>query len=403
MLMVLAGGRRNTVTSKPNRNPNPTRMAQLPDVTPAHLAAFRQDLVDWYRASARVLPWRETRDPYSIWLSEMMLQQTRVDQALPYYQRFLAAFPTVFDLAAAPVDQVLKLWEGLGYYARARNLHKAAQAVVEDFGGTFPKSEAEIRKLAGIGAYTAAAVLSIAYNVPLAVLDGNVIRVLARVFALEADVKQPKIRQLLQVRANELLSYEAPGDFNQGIMELGAITCTPRNPQCSRCPLQQVCTASQTHQTHIFPMSAKKAPIPHQHIAIGVILNDDGLILIDRRPESGLLGGLWEFPGGKQEAGETLPETCAREIREEVGIEVEVGDQFAQVDHAYTHFKITLHAFLCRLTSGTAASTNGEPVKWVSLAELEAYAFPKANRHVIDRLHERLQMPTLFASPFPVR
>lgn len=315
-----------------------------------------------------------------------MLQQTRVDQATPYFVRFIKAYPTVQDLAAAPLDDVLKNWEGLGYYSRARNLHKAAQSIVTDFGGKFPRTEAEIRTLKGVGAYTSAAVLSIAFGLPLAVLDGNVMRVLTRLFAISDDIKQPKTRTRLQDLASELLDKDDAGNFNQAIMELGATICTPQNPACLLCPIQTSCLAFAQGKQKELPFAKKKEKVPHHQIAIGLVLNEQGKVLINRRPNDGLLGGLWEFAGGKQEPNEALEETCRRELEEELGIKVEVGQKIAEVNHAYTHFKITMHAFLCRLVSGEPKSTNGEPVKWVSMEELDDYAFPKANRKVLEQL-----------------
>ena len=342
------------------------------------------------------MPWRSTDDPYRIWISEIMLQQTRVAQAKPYYERFLAAFPTVEALAVADLDEVLLKWEGLGYYSRARNLHRAAQQIVEQFDGQVPDTYAAIRSLPGIGPYTAAAVLSIAYNRPHAVLDGNVIRVLTRVFAIDADATKSRTKRHLQALADDVLEPTQPGTFNEAIMELGATVCTPTAPLCLRCPLRSVCAGYAAGQPEAFPITPKKKPTPHFDIAVGLVFNDQGDLLIQRRPEEGLLGGLWEFPGGKQEPGEALEATCQRELREELGIEVAVEDLFGRVKHAYTHFKITLHAFRCRLLSGTPTPQLDQPLRWVRLADLGDYAFPRANRRIIDRLQAQRQTPSLF-------
>ena len=365
-------------------------------ITSSQKKAFRDDLVAWYEQGKRDMPWRRTDDPYRIWLSEVMLQQTRVDQAQPYYERFTAAFPTVEALAAADLDTVLRLWEGLGYYSRARNLHKAARIVVDTFEGRFPDTYDAIRTLPGVGTYTAAAVLSIAFGLPHAVLDGNVIRVLTRAFVIEDEVNQSGTRKQLQALADALLDPSRPGDFNQAMMELGATLCTPKTPRCPRCPLRSVCGAFAAGTPEAFPVKKKKAPVPHYDIAAGLIFDDKGRLLIQRRPEDKMLGGLWEFPGGKCEPGETLEETCRRELREELGIDVEIEDLFGKVAHAYTHFKITMYAFRCRIRTGTPASQEGLPLRWVPLANLTDYAFPRANRRLIDALLERRQNPTLF-------
>jgi len=357
---------------------------------------FRTDLLDWYASVKRDMPWRDTDDPYRIWVSEVMLQQTRVDQARPYFERFVEAFPTVEALAAAERDDVLRLWEGLGYYSRARYLHNAAQLIVEAFDGEVPATYDAIRELPGVGPYTAAAVLSIAYNKPHAVLDGNVIRVLARVFAVDDNVKSAPVKRRLQAAADALIDPERPGTFNQAMMELGALVCTPRSPSCADCPVEPVCQAAADGTPEDYPVTPETKPTPHYDIAVGLVFDSDGRLLIQRRPDEGLLGGLWEFPGGKQEAGEDLPATCRRELREELGIEVDVQDHFYTLSHAYSHFKITMHAFRCRILEGTPSSELGQPLQWISVDALDDYAFPRANRRLIEELERRQTEPSLF-------
>lgn len=368
----------------------------MPPITPETRHLFREDLIAWYRRHRRVMPWRDHPDPYHVWISEIMLQQTRVDQATPYFLRFVEAFPTVEALAAAPLDAVLVRWEGLGYYARARNLHRAAQQVVAEHGGRVPDAYDAFRALPGVGPYTAAAVQSIAFGHPHAVLDGNVIRVLTRVFALPDDVSRPATKRALQRLADDLLAPESPGDFNQAVMELGARVCTPRTPDCPACPLRNGCQAFQTNTQASFPVSTRKAPVPHYDVAVGLLRDAEGHLLIQRRPEDGLLGGLWEFPGGKQVPGESLEETCRREFAEELGVSIATGALVARVDHAYTHFRVTLHAFDCVLQSGTPVSRLGQPVRWVRPDALDQYAFPRANRRILERIRQAAQAPTLF-------
>lgn len=371
-------------------------MPDAPTPSDAHLDIFRHALVDWYRDVKRPMPWRETDDPYRIWVSEVMLQQTRVDQARPYYTRFMEAFPTVEALAEAELDEVLNRWEGLGYYSRARYLHRAARMIVEEFGGAVPDEYDAIRELPGVGPYTAAAVLSIAYAKPHGVLDGNVTRVLTRVFAIEDDATKSRTKRRLQELADTLIDPDRPGTFNQALMELGATVCTPRSPSCDACPIQSVCEAYAMDAQEDYPVTPDKKPIPHHDIAVGLVFNDEGEVLIQRRPEDGLLGGLWEFPGGKREDDEELADTCRRELREEVGIEVEALDPFSTLNHAYSHFRITLHAFQCRLTSGTPTSNEGQPIQWVPVDTLDDYAFPRANRRLIEEMERRQQAPSLF-------
>lgn len=367
--------------------------------TPHLLAAFREGLLSWYDRVARDLPWRRTGDPYAVWISEVMLQQTRVDQAAPYFERFMARFPTVADLAQASLNDVLHAWEGLGYYTRARNLHRAAQRVVEAHGGRLPATYDGLRALPGIGPYTAAAVASIAFGLPHAVLDGNVVRVLARVLAVEDPAAAAATRRRLQETADALLPPERPADFNQALMELGATVCTPAAPRCPSCPLAGVCEARRQGRPEAFPVVPRKAPIPHHDVAIGLVFDAEGRLLIQQRPPEGLLGGLWEFPGGKREPGESLEAACLRELREELGISVEVVAPFLQLDHAYTHFKITLHAFLCRIRAGRPHSDRSLPLAWVAPDDLHRYAFPRANRRVIEALLARSRVPSLFDPP----
>ncbi|MFT5142824.1 MAG: A/G-specific adenine glycosylase [Rhodothermales bacterium] len=347
---------------------------------------FRQRLQKWFSEVARDLPWRRSDDPYRVWVSEIMLQQTRVDQAMPYYERFVSAYPDVSELAKADLDEVLLNWEGLGYYSRARNLHRAAQMVVRDHGGQIPTSYEGLRGLPGIGDYTASAVGSIVFGIPQAVLDGNVVRVLARFDALAADVGSSQTRSLLRERAQDLLDPDRPGEHNEALMELGAMVCTPKQPDCPHCPVARGCAARTEGSPERYPVKKPRKPVPEFEIAVGVVWNAQDQVLIQRRPADGLLGGLWEFPGGKCHEGEAPSEACSREIREELGIEVSVHEGFPIIRHAYSHFRIRLHAFSCRMVSGTPVSASNEPWKWVSQADLDAYAFPRANRRLIEAL-----------------
>jgi A/G-specific adenine glycosylase len=350
---------------------------------------FQTDLLAWYDQHAAALPWRENHDAYRVWLSEIMLQQTQVETVIPYFARFLTAFPTVHDLARAPLDSVLKRWEGLGYYSRARNLHQAAQKVSQDFAGQFPQTVEGLLLLPGIGRYTAGAISSIAFGQPAPLLDGNVIRVFARLTDLEADVTQPAVKESLWKLAEQWLDRTRPGDYNQSLMELGRVICKPRAPLCGDCPVRQHCKAFANGTQNIRPVKKRKAAVPHYEVAAGMVWNDAGQVLIAQRPLEGLLGGLWEFPGGKQESGETLPECLQRELREELAIEVDVGDLFTIVQHGFTHFKITLHAFTCQYRSGEPQAIGVRDWAWVTPAELDRYSFGKADREVIRALADR--------------
>ncbi len=341
-------------------------------------------LLSWYQHHGRDLPWRRTRDPYAIWVSEIMLQQTQVKTVIPYYQHWLTVFPTVQTLAAAPQQQVLKAWEGLGYYARARNLHRAAQRVAQSPGGVFPTAFAAVMGLPGIGRTTAGGILSAAFNLPFPILDGNVKRVLSRLVALEVPPKKALDR--LWVTSTQLLPAQQPRDFNQALMDLGATLCTRRQPSCTICPWRPYCQAYQQNMQSNIPVTEARDPIPHKQIGVAVVWDDHNQVLIDRRPQDGLLGGLWEFPGGKVEPGETVEACIHRELQEELAIDVEVGDRLITLDHAYTHFKVTLHVYHCRHRSGEPQPLACDEIRWVSVAELEQYPFPTANVKIIDAL-----------------
>lgn len=353
------------------------------------VAELRSSLLNWYRQAGRQLPWRNIDNPYAIWVSEMMLQQTQVKTVLPYYERWLTQFPTVDTLAAAELQTVLKAWEGLGYYARARNLHRAAQRLVADHGGQIPQDFDQITALPGIGRTTAGGILSSAYNLPYAILDGNVKRVLARLVAL--PMPPAKAMNTLWDLSEGLLDPENPRDFNQAIMDLGATLCTRRQPDCPRCPWQGHCRAYNLNVQAEIPMTESKAPIPHKHIGVAVIWNDQGQVLIDRRKQEGLLGGLWEFPGGKIEPGETVEDCVRREIQEELGIDIAVGDLLCTVTHTYSHFKVTLNVHHCTHLSGDPQPIECDEVRWVNLDQIEEYPFPKANIQIIEALKAHAQ------------
>ncbi|MBU0490736.1 MAG: A/G-specific adenine glycosylase [Chloroflexi bacterium] len=344
-------------------------------------------LLDWHRSQpARPYPWRDEprrtklRTPYRVWVAEVMLQQTQTGTAGPYYERFLARFPTVEALAAASLDDVLKAWEGLGYYARARNLHRAARQVVA--AGEFPATYEGWRALPGVGDYTAGAVLSLAFGQDVPAVDGNGRRVLARLCVVEDDVTRPATHHRLRAIAAELLPTGRAGAFNEALMDLGATVCTPRTPRCGECPWAADCLARAQGRTAALPVRAPRRQIPHYDVTAAVIQRDGRLLIAQRRPDD-MLGGLWEFPGGKREPGESLPNCLRRELREELDIEVAVGDLLTTIPHAYTHFRITLHAFWCTLVAGEPRPIACADVRWVRPDELDAYAFPVTDQRII--------------------
>lgn len=357
--------------------------------------AWPRRLLAWYDHNRRDLPWRRTPSPYRTWVSELMLQQTRVDTVIPYFERFLRELPDVRALAAVPEQRLLKLWEGLGYYRRARHLRAAAKRIVADLGGKFPKTAAGWRDLPGVGPYTAAAIASIAFGEPVPVVDGNVLRVFTRFWALAGDIRRPAVRDDLAGRLQAVLdaggdARKRPGDFNQAVMELGALVCLPKTPRCAACPLRPDCVACRDDRTAELPVKSARAPVPHVDIAVAVIRRG-GRILVQQRHAEKMLGGLWEFPGGKLEAGETPAAAVVREVREETGLRVRAGSFLGKVDHAYSHFSVTLHVFACvplpgsRLAAGRPGRA-GEAPRWVVPAELRSLPMPRANQHILTLL-----------------
>lgn len=357
-------------------------------------SAIAAALLDWIEAGQlRDLPWRaEPRDPYAVWVSEIMLQQTQVATAIPYWQRWLERFPTVEALAAAEPDQVLKAWEGLGYYSRARNLHKAARLVVDQHGGRLPAERRALLALPGIGRYTAGALLSIAFGQAAALLDGNVKRVLARVYDVEGEIDKSATETELWRLAEGLVAAVEPrqaGPLNEALMDLGATICLPQGPRCLLCPLHPPCLARQRGTQEERPVRRARKPLPHFDVSAAVLRRPGcpEQFLIAQRPPEGMLGGLWEFPGGKRHQGESLPECLRREMQEELQVEVAVGAPVTVVKHAYTHFRITLHAFECQWLAGEPQPIGVADWRWVTLADLADYAFAVTDQKIIHALH----------------
>lgn len=363
-------------------------------------------LLAWIALNRRDLPWRRQREPYAVWISEIMLQQTQVATVAPYFERWLARFPDVHALAAASTDDVMKAWEGLGYYARARNLHRAAQLVATQHGGRLPGDRAALLALPGIGRYTAGAILSLAFGQHEPVLDGNVRRVLCRLHDIAEDPRKPAVEARLWELATALVTTAPPGqagDLNEALMELGARVCRPGRPDCTRCPLQGACLAHARGVEMARPVKAARPRSPHYNVTAAIIQDAEGRYLVVQRPPAGLLGGLWGFPGSaagdcRAEAGPKRSEDAAvaalaaladclqHALDAALGIEIQVGEPLPAIEHAYTHFRITLRPFLCRMLGGAVAPRAYAAARWVAPADLAAYAFPVTDRKIIELL-----------------
>jgi A/G-specific adenine glycosylase len=342
-------------------------------------------LLSWYADHARDLPWRRSKDPYAIWISEIMLQQTRVETVIPYYARWMEQFPEIQSLARATTDEVLSLWEGLGYYRRAHNLRKAARMIMSEFHAAVPDQIADLKRLPGVGAYTSAAIAALAFNIDVLALDGNVRRVIARLIDLEVDPRRRKGERCIYEWADEAMPSGQAGEFNQALMDLGAMICTPRKPQCGLCPLMQDCLAYARGTQLERPIPRPGVRVPLYRVSAAVIQRAD-TVLIGRRQEGKLLGGLWEFPGGKQDPGESMEACLRREIQEELGVDVQVGVHLGTFPHAYTHFKVNVHAYQCVILSGEPVALDHDQLCWVALPDLENYPMGKVNRLIANLL-----------------
>jgi A/G-specific adenine glycosylase len=346
---------------------------------------FSAELLAWFGEHRRPLPWRETGDPYRIWLSETMLQQTQAHAVIPYYNRFLARFPDMRSLAAADEDDVLKLWEGLGYYRRIHHFIAAVKEVCNRHDGNVPNDPGAFRNLSGVGDYTAAAVMSIAFGHRLPVVDANVLRVTTRYFRIAEAVDKAKTKRMIREELKRLIPDNAPGDFNQAMMELGALVCTPRNPRCDTCPIAGGCGAYAAGETDRYPRIARKPKVPEYHVALGLVMQE-GRFLIQKRPSSGHLAGMWELPGGKIRDGESPEQALRRKCREELGMDILVHERCAAASHAYSHFKI--HVFLYRCNAGRIVEkpVKNQTLAWIDSEEIPDYPFPSVNHKLFAAL-----------------
>jgi A/G-specific adenine glycosylase len=402
------------------------RVSELPEVLwpEEERRRFGAALIDWFQASHRDLPWRRTNDPYAIWVSEIMLQQTQVRTVIPYYERFLQRFPTLAALATADEEAVIHAWAGLGYYARARNLWRGVQAVMERYGGAVPRDPAELLRLPGVGRYTAGAIASIAFNVPAPILDGNVIRVLCRLFALRGDPKSAPLSARLWELAEALIPEGQAAQFNPAMMELGATVCTPVRPACDRCPVAAWCRARAIGAQEELPETAKAGPPEPVRMVAGVVWSSEAFALSDSLPAAGFapsplfprepcagptvapsgpkvllcrglatlparpigIAAMWQFPNGPQRPGESARAALERVLREVAGIDAEVGGAAGSVKHSVTRYRVTLSGYHCHRFAGAPAPAGCDAWTWVDPAELEELALPAAHRRLAQRV-----------------
>ncbi|WP_456289208.1 A/G-specific adenine glycosylase [Paenibacillus sp. AK002] len=372
-----------------------------------HKRYFSLELLDWYEINKRDLPWRRHRDPYYIWVSEIMLQQTRVDTVIPYFHRFIERFPTIQSLADAPEDDVLKCWEGLGYYSRARNLQAAARQVTEQYDGVMPSGKDEVSGLKGIGPYTSGAIRSIAFNIPAAAVDGNVMRVLSRYFLIEEDIMKVKTRTKMEELVLTLVPDGRASDFTQALMELGALICTPKSPKCLVCPVMEHCSARLEGKEESLPIKTKAKP-PRPEYRLTAIVEGTGVhegkILIRKRPAAGLLAGMWELPHVIVPAdGSSVPaampeETAMVRLRDallEEGVPVQPIGHVMDAEHTFSHIQWNMGVYRCKwqdvppavlqaAESAAAYETGEENFRWIHVQDMERYAFPNVFIRILN-------------------
>lgn len=368
----------------------------------AMIADFQADFLSWYQQKKRNLPWRYNQDPYRIWISEIMLQQTRVDTVIDYFYRFMEEFPTIADLAQAPEEKLLKVWEGLGYYSRARNLQAAAKQIMEEFDGIFPMTVEEIRSLKGIGPYTAGAISSIAFEIPEPAIDGNVMRVVSRLFCIEADIAKASSRKIFDQAMRKIMSQEQPGDFNQALMDLGSSICTPTRPQCESCPIQQYCQAYRENRQTDFPVKSKKQKPKDVYYVAGIIENKQQEIFLQKRPKTGLLANMWLFPL------EEVSATRFKELQEQYDpnnwdlfssalVAEDSPEVFpsetvvwqkkilGEVKHVFSHLRWHILVFYGRNVA--ALTMTGS---WVKPEDFSNYVFPKPQQKMLELFENNL-------------
>lgn len=361
---------------------------QLNNLKQLDIISFQQDLIHWFKKEQRDLPWRKDQDPYKVWVSEIMLQQTRVDTVIPYFNRFLDWFPTLDALAEAKEDEVLKAWEGLGYYSRVRNLHAAVKEVQAKYQSVVPNNPKEISTLKGVGPYTAGAILSIAYGIPEPAVDGNVMRVLSRILLIREDIAKPSSRKIFEESVRQLISHEDPSSFNQALMELGALICTPTSPSCLLCPVRDHCQGFHEGAVDELPVKSKKTKQRYVRLAAVLLTDTEGNLVIHKRPDKGLLANLWEFPTAET----SLPQQSEKQqmiqyFQELYGLSIKPGSLIGKIEHVFSHLIWNMNVYL-----GEMVGELPKKEEWaaVSLEGMDAYTFPVPYQKM-RQLYEKLK------------
>jgi len=346
---------------------------------------MKNKLLRWYDQNNYEFPWRNCNDPYKTWISEVMLQQTQVKTARPYFDKWMSHFPTVIDVANSDIDIILKYWEGLGYYSRAHNIKKASDIICNTMKSKLPNDE-RLKDLPGIGDYMYGAIMSIAFNRPLPAIDGNVKRVFSRLLCKNFESTQD-IRELKEYIESKIHN-KRPGCFNQAIMDLGREICKPQNPVCEKCPISKFCKAYKNNTISTYPIKKKLKKIPLFDVVVGYIQNQQEKFIITKRPKEKMLGGLWELPGGKRESGESLKSSLMREIKEELSINIKVDKKIGIIQHSYSHMKIKLHGYYCRVKSGKIKLNASDKLEWINFSDINKYSFPTASHKLFKEMEK---------------
>ena len=346
---------------------------------------MKNRLIDWYDLNKKSMPWRKNKDPYRVWVSEVMLQQTQVSTVIPYYNKWLKKFPSIKSISLSKIDDILKLWEGLGYYRRAHNIKKSCDIIMENFDGLIPDNE-KFKDLPGVGDYIYSAVMSIAFNKALPVIDGNVKRVCSRLW--ETNFLDTKSIRDLQSRLLNNISKDRPGCFNQAIMDLGREICKPHTPICGQCPISSFCGSFKNNTIANYPIKKKIKKVPVIDVVVAYIQNQQEKFIITKGPKDKMLGGLWELPGGKREGKETLKNSLLREIKEELSIDINIDKKIGMIQHSYSHMKIKLHGYYCSLNSGKIKLNASDQLEWIKFSDIDKFSFPMASHKLFKKMEK---------------